>query len=515
MNHFILSLCLGALLLSAPAYAEDLYVGQALAGGNTGADCANQKAITFFNSGVNWGAGAGKISPGDTVHLCGTITTSPKAQGSGSVGLPITIVFETGAKISEPFCEASWGCLYIGALSYIIVDGGTNGIIESTANGTGLANQTSVMGIRADACSNCEIKNLTIQNMYIHTADLTDITVDYSLVNAIKFSGSNTTVHDNTIHDAGWAIYQQYGNGDTTTEVHHNTIYNSSHGWTVAGSGAITATGFKFYNNHVYNYSNWDTTANAYHHDGIHAFGISGAVGTEYDIYNNLFDGVCGNHMTAHIFMEGNTGTEWTLTGTARIYNNVFICSGNIVNGILRPDIGNVSVYNNTIIGNGDATAICVTFASSAIALFKNNAMSGCGTNLTLGATATVTNHATGLNYNQYVCSGSANCFNWTGTQAFTGSIATWRTGCGCDANSADNADLLVNGSGVPQVGSPVINTGTDLSGLGITALNSDYLGISRPSGTIWDIGAYVFVSGGASRSPASARTQATARTIR
>lgn len=39
--------------------------------------------------------------------------------------------------------------------------------------------------------------------------------------------------------------------------------------------------------------------------------------------------------------------------------------------------------------------------------------------------------------------------------------------------------------------GSPAINTGVDLTGLGITLLNSDIDGVARPSGAAWDMGAY------------------------
>jgi len=48
----------------------------------------------------------------------------------------------------------------------------------------------------------------------------------------------------------------------------------------------------------------------------------------------------------------------------------------------------------------------------------------------------------------------------------------------------------------VPQVGSPVIDAGTDLSGLGITALNSDYLGNARYAGAAWDTGAIEYGAG-------------------
>jgi len=126
------------LLFSASARGEDFYISQTAQGGDTGLDCANAHSVSWFNMSGNWGTGAGKISAGDTVHLCGTITTSLVAQASGSSGLPINILFETDAKISKAVCGSN-GCINTNSKTYITIDGGTNGIIESTTMGTGLA----------------------------------------------------------------------------------------------------------------------------------------------------------------------------------------------------------------------------------------------------------------------------------------------------------------------------------------------------------------------------------------
>ena len=511
MNHFILSLCLGALLLSAPAYAEDLYVGQSDAGVADGTSCANQHSAAWFNTAANWGGGAGEIDPGDTAHLCGTITSSLAAQGSGSVGSVVTVLWETGAKLSQAVCPASpTGCFNTNGKTYLLLNGGTNGIIESTANGSvgTYANQSSSVGIMAFPCNNCEIKNLTIQNIYVHNS-ASDVALNDNNINAIRLSGSNTSVHHNTLHDGGRLIFHIWNNGDANIDIHHNECYNNTVCWVVAATGPASASNFNFYNNHAYNHSNWDTSGSTYHYAGVHAFGISNPTPTGYSIYNNLFEGTCGTSLTSQVYMEG--GSAWTGTGTAAIYNNVMTCEVTTAI-VMRADKGDISFYNNTIIGTGIAGTCYYTGGGTL--LFKNNAITGCSTLVSIDG-ATVANRATDFNYNTYACQGSFNCFNWTGLSSFERDFATWQTACGCDPNSSQSASLLVSSVGVPTVGSPVIDTGTDLSGLGITALNSDYLGISRPSGTIWDTGAYEFVSGRASRSPASARTQATARTIR
>lgn len=492
----IIIMLLSLLLVPSLVWAEDIYIAQNTAGLDNGSSCANAHSAVWFNTATNWAIGVGKISGGDTAHLCGIITSQMVARASGSTGSPITVLFESGAKISQSVCSGASGCFSMSGRSYIILDGGTNGVIESTANGTSptFANQLASIGVSAFPCSNCEIKNLTIQNMYVHTFDLTDVAVNYPLVNAIKLAGSNTTVHHNILHDAGWAIYQNYRNGDTNVEIHHNEIYNSSHGWTVAGNGAIAASNFKFYNNHVYNYSNWDTTANAYHHDGVHAFGIGGAVGDAYGIYNNLFEGACGDHMTGHIYMEGTPTSKWTSSGTVWIFNNVFLCDS-VVYGLVRVGSGHGEIYNNVIVGGSASVGICLTVNDTINAKVNNNALSGCNQLISVNTGTTFADATTDLNYNTYACGGSVNCFNWTGVSPYEDSFITWKALCGCDGNSTVNAGLLLDSTGRPTVGSPIIGAGMNLTILGNSDLNKDKMLIPRPSSGAWSTGAYNFAS--------------------
>jgi hypothetical protein len=97
-----LFLIIAIILFSVPCWAEDIYYAQSAAGAATGANCSNAKAL----SAVSWGTGAGTIGAGDTLHLCGTITSSLTvgASGTDTTTNAITIKFEDNAK----FSNATW-----------------------------------------------------------------------------------------------------------------------------------------------------------------------------------------------------------------------------------------------------------------------------------------------------------------------------------------------------------------------------------------------------------------------
>ena len=126
--------------------------------------------------------------------------------------------------------------------SYITVDGGVNGLIQNTLNGSPGAAcpggacryQQGSSGIQAYPCSNCEFKNLTIANLYIHTqceaSTGCDTSVDQTEINAVLFGGSNVLIHDNVFHDLGWALLQRASNGDSGIRIYNNNIYNMDHG---------------------------------------------------------------------------------------------------------------------------------------------------------------------------------------------------------------------------------------------------------------------------------------------
>jgi hypothetical protein len=481
-----------------PLCAENLYVAQAAAGGNTGADCANAHAVTFFNTAGNWGAGAGKIGPGDTAHLCGTITSALAAQGDGSAGTPITILFETGAKISLPACATS-GCLALSNRHYIIVDGGTNGIIENTDNGSGLGHSQDSVGVEVTSCDHCTIQNLTLRNFYVHTSasDEHGFSADGAVYSAYTTDGTNLLIQNNTIHDCHWCIWLNYGGGGSIANISilNNNIYNADHGVAMAGyglgSGSQVLTGLVIAGNSFHDFSNWDITSGGYHHDGVHLFSSNSASASGSQIYNNSCYGALGASITSCFFFEQSSPN--TL-----IFNNVMYGftapSGNF--GLIGfGDNDGGGIYNNTMIGLTNNAFYCLMIAtpsSGTPASFENNAMSGCWMGTAYYNTSPIVGT---LNYNAYgdAGAGSVGYYIQTGTNY---TLANWRTFTGKEASSLYSSSLGLSGVGIPAVGSAVISAGVNLTALGITALNTDLAGAARPSSGAWDIGAYQYVSG-------------------
>lgn len=466
----------------APAATTAIFIGQAAAGTGDGSSCMNSKAASFFNSGSNWGSSANQIGPGTFVHLCGKVATTLVAQGNGTSGFPVTIVFEPGASISEPACPAG-GCLVLDGRTFVVVDGQTTGIVEATANGSTLSIQQPSRGISADPCNNCEIKNLTIQNIYVHSS-ASDGAIDQNQLNCIWFSGSNSSIHDNTMHDAAFCLDHYWEGGDTGDSFFNNNIFNVDHGIVVNGFGTKAASHEKVYGNHIHDLANWDTTSDSYHHDGIHAYGTSGATITDLEVFDNQFDGSTGVNFTSWIYAEKADDTAALLE---------MLIFGNIVDGTKAPQdtfgligLGSIDaqVYSNTIIGiNGKGNNYCVLLETGAGVILRDNLMSGCQDFIFeySGSLGQAT-----LNNNIYANPGSCP-FGVTGGACSV--FAKWQAG-GQDAASQQITSANLGSNYVPNAGATEIGAVSNLSSLNITGLNLDFAGHARPLTANWTAGA-------------------------
>lgn len=498
------SLAVILLLHTTLVFAADVYVAQSSAGGGTGANCANARAVSSLASG-DWLAG-------NTIHLCGAITSTIASQGGGVNSNPITVHAEPGAGVAVAAVSTS-GEFQIHH-NYIVLDGGggscgwpgrTNvtcaqGYIKSTANGSGLANQVASEAIKLDSgLTGIEVKGWNIGPLYSHTST-SDTIVDQTATNCVRgFSQTNISIHNNTCHDVGWAFdIGGAPGGATTGSITQNEIYNMDHG--IAGGSPLNASMFS---NHLHDMANWDTLADAYHHDGFHVFTDNGANSSPIE-YDNLFDGDMGNNVTAWIYNEASSGTM-----TALSFNNVaYVAPGrNSCCGVLGvySDGGpnnSSQQYNNAVIGpqntgtiTGPASLIGGGGASHITgAAFVNNllAIGCCQHEMAIDTGATVATIKTNA-YEDVATDYGANFtnFGWHGSDVNSASI--WASDSGeTGAVFGTLAFLKVSTStAVPSTGSPLCGAGTNLTNLGIAALNSDANGNPRPASGPWDIGPY------------------------
>jgi hypothetical protein len=516
IKHWTYLMVFAALVMGrSTALANGVYIAQTAVGAANGADCANALGVTYFNTSGNWASGTPngtQIGPGTTVHLCGTFTgtagsTMLTVQGSGSSGNPITVLFESGASLTAPYWNGSSGAINTNGKTDVVIDGGTGGVIQATANGTNLTYKQASLGIQAVNCTRCTVKNLTIANMYVHVPNDTILQINEAA--AIKYiPANNFTVDHCTVHDGLWLL-DGWGTNLTIT---NNEIYHMDHGIAIGPSGQ--ATNITIAGNHFHDWVNWDTgAANAYHHDGIHMWGgiysgssASDSVSGAY-IYNNIFDGDTGsccttaliyvmeqmmnvniynnrlivqsNRTTMPIRFEGASESGDTYHSghgyQNAVYNN-YISSGSLTGsqaGIYSQYQDNLSVMNNVF-----------RAGQSDIALFDNTALA-----------------PNSLDYNLYENNSTGDTFDWSGNIYTT--LLSWQNalpaGSGADAHSRllSPSAMLVDSGGHPQSGSPAVGAGTNLTSLctALTGLCSDAAGVARPGSGPWDVGAYKYVS--------------------
>ena len=497
-----------------PPIKVDYYVGQSSAGIGNGSSCANAESAAWFNTAANWGAGHA-IAPGVVVGLCGVISSPLTAQGSGASGSPVTVYWEPGASLSEPYCNGPQSsCFDTNGKSYLTLNGGSNGSIVATANGTGLADQHSSNGIYAEGCAGCTFENLTIANMYVHPdsaaglADSASASVCNEYCAAIIWNGSNVTVANNTVHDDGWALIDFELSSDANTQIYGNTIYNISHGLALAAVSAGGSIGpVLVHGNTIYGFENWDTTGNSWHHDGIHCYVGSEANGSppHYNglyIYNNSIGpgGQSGANFNADIFLEGGSSSGSTpcadSTSPVYVFNNVLSATNDAGCGVNCQYAGNISDYNNTIIGADTTNDQCNVFQDGTgytvptSMAFENNATSTCGDEIVARPGSFASGQPT---YNVYAHGGNNSFVCGTKFIAFS-SFSTWQSCISGDAHSSTTANAMLNSNGSPQSGSPTTGAGANLTSLCtgyLVPLCSTINGTARPTSGAWNTGAY------------------------
>jgi hypothetical protein len=475
---------------------SNIYIAQSAMGANSGADCADAYAVGFFNKSSDWGTGASQIAPGTTVHLCGTISSALTIEGSGSSTSPITILFESGAMMSAPNWGEGGAAIGGSGINYITIDGGTNGTIQATSNGTGLATQVDDTGVALYNCSNCIIRNLTVSNMYVHTYTPTDESGENTGGIYIA-NGNNIAMYSNTVHDAKWGVAYSFNTaGNSNVTLYNNIVYHCDHGVALeSGDPNASLSNATVYGNNIYDGYLWDDNANDNHHDGIHTWAVqSGTSISGLMVYSNYIHGNWGFGLNAFIYMEVESGG---LENNSLAFNNLLVDSTTLSHygcGYLCVLGSAAGIYNNTIIGSSTASGLGIDIYGASDTI-ENNTVGNMLEVVALAGAAS-TSVAT-WDYNNYYNVGAQ---GWNGGTPFS----AWQGWCATGVCKPDTHGSMTN----PELSATyqptsssaaLLNRGVNLSSIAVTALDSDISGAGRPLGTCttlgsspcWVIGAY------------------------
>jgi hypothetical protein len=333
-------------LLTSAASGATIYVAQTATGDGSGSSTSNRKAITTINS--SWG-----LSAGDTLSLGGTLTTSLIIGGSGTAGNPITILFESGAKFSAPTWPntVNTGGIISGGGSYIVIDGGSNGLIEATDNGWQKTYSNNFCAVNLTTGSGMEIKNLTIINLNPRLSNIVD---NVCAPQAIRVGGAMTNlfIHNNNITNVGNGIVVYPETGiSTNIQVYSNNVFGCSWGiYCESASDGAMEYGTRIWRNRIDNGLGWDAISpGPFHNDGI----IVGIPNLSSNINMKIYWNIIGPDVgyvttTSAIYFETTKSAIYNQNGL--IFDNVLLVNpGQKWNsGIISINGSGMRVYNNT-----------------------------------------------------------------------------------------------------------------------------------------------------------------------
>ncbi len=489
-----------AAVVSSGGTTVDDYVAQTAAGSGNGSSCANAAAVSTLSTSKKWTAG-------NVIGLCGTITSTITAEGSGTSGNPITVDWEPGASVSQADCSSN-GCFNTNGQSYLTLNGGSNGAIQATANGSGLANQQAGYGLNASGCNGCTIENLTIENIYRHTS-ASDTNGNAQSTVGLTVTGSNWVVQNNTIDNTGIGIYDDPGSSDGTGTISGNNIYDTNWGMAIIRQSSGGTIGpFYIYGNSIHDFSNWDTTSDAFHHNGLYCFSGGGAstlphyVG--FYLYDNTFGGATGADATSSIWLGGSPGGSETTTPTCAdastpwyVFNNVFDASDNTPgDAYLYSSCCTLHAYNNTFITPSDGGGREFFAEYGGTIDLRNNLFDDANQLIDVDMSTIKLSPAPDYNF---FANGGSNAFVCNGYYGFPTGFSKWQSCSGGDSHgTASTGSFSLNSDGSLPSGSSAAGAGESLYSTcngqpnpGLGALCENINGTARPSSGSWNAGAY------------------------
>ena len=512
-------------VVSQPVGGASVYVAQTSAGSGNGSSCANAESVATLNANAH-----SEWTAGNTIGLCGTITSNITAQGSGTAGNPITLDWEPGAVMSMSAASCLSGCVNLSNRSYVTLNGGSNGVIQATNNGDQLALDDNAEGVQVHSTDHVTIKDLTIQNMYVKHQN-TQVNGTGDAVDDVN--STNLVIDHNTFTQDGGAGVYAY---NTAAAVSNITISNndlSEENWTItlAGGANDTIGPVYIYGNHIHDLANWDDPNDSNHHNGIHCYTGGSGYAPHYNgfyVYNNLFNGDPGAHATSWFFVE-NCSDDATNYYT---FNNIFASTNeDPANGDMAVEKGNDPTYDNTFVGATGGGWLVYTAYSGDHDLRNNivyNGMigeatrSGCGGTPPSGYSCPTYSPAPSHNLYAnsdgggaaFVCPGGSE-YNWSSGWSNWVSCLGGSNSFGPPGSSETVTNPGLDSNYDPTSGSPALGAGQNLYSTcngqpnpGLGALCSSYGGptpsgpgagpngswvtpTARPSSAAWTVGAY------------------------
>jgi chitodextrinase len=534
--------------------AEDMYVAQTSFGNDSGSSCNNAKAMSWVsewdsqNGGHNWATPKvqGKIGPGDTIHVCGSISTALSIMGSGVSGRPITITFEPGASMTKDYWGGTGAISTPGGTSadWIVIDG-RNGVIQNTDTGSLLGHRNAdSVGINITG-NHVTIRDLTVKNIYVRAqASYSDPIANGT---AINVGGGDLLIENTTLTEAANLISISNSADVGNVMIRGNTLSQCNHCIVIGNQGLADPSdpsgirtipaylrNVTITDNHIDGGDHWEcptitdtpdklagaeACAGKLHQNDIMFLNESpdyrGAVIGLY-IYKNFLN--LGNHPqtsrggTAGIFLDGYSESQYQ---NVYIFNNIFSLVPPTVwgNGFCACGGTNLLIANNSMIGG---TSLLV--GAKDLHMY-NNLKTHPGLSLSLNTTAPITSQTSDYNLfsgTDYDAFGIRDWLDYvpgtgwvqyvSGIGGIYDSFAIWKTKAGEDIHSAfvpAASDLLLvnptplTGNYHLQAISPARGVGINLTSYCLTVpeLCKDYDGKSRPATGPWDIGAYQYSS--------------------
>lgn len=469
MKRLFLSI-LFVLLAATGARAATYYVAQSSAGSGNGSSYANRMSVSSHN--------AASFSAGDTIYLCGTITSQVTVPSSGSAAGGYITYDSYESSPAMLTANSSDGTFFATGKDYITV--------------TGITAHDGIVGIKfLNGCDHIIIKKCTVYNMLggESTSDGKGIIaskndgVDNTYITIGGASGDGNTIYNvgngSGSHDIG-VSYTQHA------VISYNTCYGASNDSSGIDGIIMQGTDYAIIEyNKIYGHQ--ENVGSELGEDGMDIKGCTYALIRNNLIYDNRSQGIninlddthqtpCNNiYITNNFIYRHRTGIilqNIVSGGNVYVWGNIAAESQGPFNGhgisCTETNSCNVMIWNNTISNchGSEDNKFQIYTASGPTYTIKNNVLFS-DTNRTLLYKSGSSGVTFSYNYG-YSTAGTARV-SWNSTYYNFDSISGQSNNTIGNPGLSDLDSMIFT---VASSNSAVVNTGTSMGTGAITTLN-------------------------------------------